>query len=420
MAEIDIIQTTPTYCSMQLIKLDPEWEGGDRQVLWYISGDIQEGKYGADIIGVPEDNTGGFVEFDVSPETKYYVTCIVVVKDTQQQLATLNGEFETPSLPVTGDIEVEYCDSRKGQYGIYLAFELSDYVYEDYVLRAVDDYGNVYKRTIASQTLFPDVYIGDRYCRFYDVSIIGTDGTVIELGRFVSASPPGTIKNITASEWTISGSCEVDYSNADCDVSYVEINLHRSKTTNANDFRSVKTIRLDYPFVDYFSFDVTETKNYADYPYYKVTIDTYIVSGVSQGMDIQKDENVSEYTTLPASLKWTWSSTASNAFQNNGETTDLTCTEWNNFVEFVATKTGFTLINAKAYQSDPTIYADKFNSIREAIGTYNTFRVGENSIRDYIEARNDIEGVDDWNMRPNEIVKGQYFIDLARYANGIN
>lgn len=116
----------------------------------------------------------------------------------------------------------------------------------------------------------------------------------------------------------------------------------------------------------------------------------------------------------PPSESWSWSDKAKNAFENNGKTTDVTYTEWNNFVKFVEAKTNVDLSSAEIDPSDKTIYASKFNAVRRAIGGKNTFQNGTNSIKDHYN------GTGSWDMSKGDIIKGQYFIDLAKYANDIS
>ena len=114
-----------------------------------------------------------------------------------------------------------------------------------------------------------------------------------------------------------------------------------------------------------------------------------------------------------SSSGWVWSDDSYNAFLNKGETTDVPYTEWNEFVEYVADKTGYYLVSALMDSSDKTLYADKFNAVREAIGGKNTFKDGTNSIKDHFNSTGS------WDMSSGESVKGQYFIDLTEYLNDI-
>ena len=110
---------------------------------------------------------------------------------------------------------------------------------------------------------------------------------------------------------------------------------------------------------------------------------------------------------------WTWSNAAYNAFLNNGKTTDVSYAEWNEFVDFVYQKTWSTLSGALMDSSDKTLYAEKFNIVRRAIGGVNSFQVGTNSIRDHYNSTGS------WDMKKGETVKGEYFIDLTEYVNEI-
>lgn len=121
-------------------------------------------------------------------------------------------------------------------------------------------------------------------------------------------------------------------------------------------------------------------------------------------------------TTSSDISEWIWTSAVRNALLNNGVTTALTYTEWNEFVNFVGEKTGEDVIAALMSESDKVMTAERFNIIRQAIGSHIMFRDGANSIREYILTREGtLDG--DWNMYAGEIVKGQYFIDLATYIN---
>ena len=114
-----------------------------------------------------------------------------------------------------------------------------------------------------------------------------------------------------------------------------------------------------------------------------------------------------------SSEKWSWSNKAYNAFLNKGNTKDVPYTEWNEFVKFVGKKTGYSVSTALMSASDTTLYATKFNTVRNAIGSVNTFMNGTNSIKEHYEQTGQ------WNMSSGEVVKGQYFIDLTRYLNNI-
>lgn len=132
-------------------------------------------------------------------------------------------------------------------------------------------------------------------------------------------------------------------------------------------------------------------------------------------IDREDGSDIDFYIEPPSSagVEWNWSNEAYYAFLNKGKTTNVPYTEWNEFVEFVEEKTGYYLSSALMTYSDTKLYADKFNVVREAIGSVNTFKNGTNSIKDHYNATGS------WNMASKEVVKGQYFVDLTKYLNDI-
>lgn len=194
--------------------------------------------------------------------------------------------------------------------------------------------------------------------------------------------------------------------------------FYTSNTSGEGDTRGYLTTSTSFDNRDGVPTSIlSEDDDGAGYPDFSISYN--VTSGTTYYIWVRDFKGDLAFTTYlhitpPQSTDaWTWSNQSKNAFSNNGETTDVPYTEWNEFVEFVADKTGYYLVDALMDSSDKTLYADKFNAVREAIGSKNTFKNGTNSIKDHFNATGS------WDMSSGEVVKGQYFIDLTEYLNDI-
>jgi hypothetical protein len=148
-----------------------------------------------------------------------------------------------------------------------------------------------------------------------------------------------------------------------------------------------------------------------------------------------------QLTVVLQGLIWDWQENDARKSAYNALTrvsgyyvTDFSYLVWNDFVEYVKkcvekSNTGTNKVSAYGYSnityidllnyakmssSDTVMTAQRFNIVRYVIDKHSTFNDNSsNSIKmHYIEAQ-------DWDMKKNEIMKGQYFLDLTTYANKI-
>jgi len=141
-------------------------------------------------------------------------------------------------------------------------------------------------------------------------------------------------------------------------------------------------------------------------------IHTFLVRAydvVGNYSDQKKVDIKIDRTTRP--LFWEWSSQALDAFQNGGAVTNLTATEWNQFIQnikdVVKWKTGVTPTITSAI-FDGTFTAVMFNQAKNAIGGINATGI------------TDKLGVSDVGFENADKVIGNDFIILRDKLNGIN
>ncbi len=82
---------------------------------------------------------------------------------------------------------------------------------------------------------------------------------------------------------------------------------------------------------------------------------------------------------------------------------------------FTTTDTYRMMLEGSKTKSSRGLTVNMFNAVRYCIGSMNTFNVSvtPNSIKAHYEAKGT------WDMQPNEIVYGAYFLDLAEWLNGV-
>jgi hypothetical protein len=365
---------------------------------------------------------GEYTFTNMEPNNKYYVYCNIYNKDTDDRLTYVVSEpFYTQknnevNLPTLEDYD---CSGDM----LWLWLKESPY---NLVAKAVDEEGNKYTSWMVSNGFDGSWVIikvplkyGAKYKLYFGYDNgEGDSDYYVFYGYFYTAPPPVVIKNVAVNNWTITIDWEIDDANIADNIPTIQVEGRLSKKRSDNKTILINDANIDtsemsglHTYTD--SYDGYEYKHY--YWNFKVTMVVYEKDNITS-----TTYTYGEKFIVPQEVvTWTWSDTALNAFQNHGYTTALTVDEWNEFVEFVAIKTGYDLKGDLMTATDNIMTASRFNHIRNAIGSLNTFREGQNSIREYIETRNAIEGVDDWDMRKGEVVKGQYFIDLAEYANKI-
>lgn len=177
--------------------------------------------------------------------------------------------------------------------------------------------------------------------------------------------------------------------------------------------------------------------------------DTYYFRVIS--LDINKSSNFSSWVsfTIDGINLWNWQLSNGKASLEQTQSaykaitkvdgyyvTDFSYLVWNDFVDkiqefldylgvadlsigedkygYSSTATYSEILNgAKMTSSDKKMTAKRFNIVRYVIGSWNSFASDSNSIQNHYHKTGN------WDMSKNEVVYGEYFLDLAEYANGM-
>ena len=472
MASISISNIGSTSFSAALTGLQTSGVDYTRKCQWTVSESSSHNHVDSVIEYITQGETKGVTHTftGLSPNTKYTVSCLVYRTDTGAYLNGFSVEVTTSSSG--GGDEGETWTDSSSSLGLITTKRTSTFTLNQYQLRCytfyfrkpgiatiyttgtvVDTYGFLTENTtnydeengkpwsrdiLAESDSYEDSF-GDGYDDGLNFSIsffVTADTTYKIWVRDYSGTLSGSVTlciEPPSGTWAAldMGSLGTITGQTDVSINLQSYVVYRFAVTFANDgkaqFYTTGSVDTYGQYSATTTFDSAE--GYAD-PYIKRNNDAgegtnflisdtisagttyYIwVSGLS-GTDV--GETVLHIVPPEgSSTQWTWSDSAHNAFANNGNTRDVPYTEWNEFVKLVAKKTGYPVSSAEMKADDTTLYAIQFNAVRYAIGSVNTFQNGTNSIRDHHTETGQ------WDMSSGEVVKGQYFIDLAKYLNGI-
>lgn len=108
MAKVDVYSIFSTSCSVRLLELDTEWEGGDRKVYYRVldEDDVVQQTITTTLTGAPSE--GGYASITgLSPSTTYTILC-TVFNSQSQLLATIRSDSFTTNSSSSGGIVVDF------------------------------------------------------------------------------------------------------------------------------------------------------------------------------------------------------------------------------------------------------------------------------------------------------------------------